>query len=178
MTRDGHGPWWFGSTLEGRFDLPAPDGTCYLATDDLGAILEVLGPDLLPGSGAPSGLLMGRHLRQLRAPRRKRLADTLAEKAVVWVTGELSTITPYRLPQAWARAFRRSDFEGIRYAARHRTARRPFVVALFGPAGEQRAWNGGRRVAIGADHRDRLASRCGVVVFDVPAEDELVFEGE
>jgi hypothetical protein len=28
------------------------------------------------------------------------------------------------------------------------------------------------------DHRARLASRCGVVVFDVPAEDELVFELE
>jgi hypothetical protein len=60
----------------------------------------------------------------------------------------------------------------------HRTARTPFAVALFGPAGEQRRWSGGRRVDIGEDHRARLASRCGVVVFDVPAEDELVFELE
>jgi hypothetical protein len=34
------------------------------------------------------------------------------------------------------------------------------------------------RADIGEDHRDRLASRCGVVVFDVPAGDELVFELE
>jgi hypothetical protein len=176
VTRDGHGPWWFGSTMEGRFDLPAPEGTCYLASDDLGALLEVLGPDLLPGSGAPWSLLTGRHLRELRAPHRLRLADAVAEKAVAWVTGELSTITPYRVPQAWARALRRTGFEGIRYAARHRTARRPFAVALFGSAGERHAWNAGRRVAIGDDHRERLAARCGVVLFDVPAEDELVFE--
>jgi hypothetical protein len=135
-------------------------------------LLEVLGPDPLPGSGAPWSLLAGRHLRELRAPHRHRFADA----PVAWLTAELSTITPYRVPQAWARALRRSGFEGIRYAARHRTARRPFAVALFGPAGERHAWKAGRRVAIGADHRQRLAARCGVVLFDVPAEDELVFE--
>lgn len=164
--------------MAGRFDLPPPDGTCYVASDDLGALLEVLGPSLLPGSGAPASLLEGRHLRALRTPRLHRVADTLAEKAVAWVTAELSTITPYRLPQAWARAFRRSGFEGIRYAARHRTARRPFAVALFGPAGELLAWSRGRRVRISAEHRARLASRCGIVVFDVPAEDELIFASD
>src|SRR5262249_24121193 len=127
VTRDGHHPWWFGSTMEGRFDLHAPEGTCYLASDDLGALLEVLGPGLQPGSGAPRSLLPGGHLRELRAPHRLRLADAIAEKAVAWVMAELSTITPYRVPQAWARALRRSGFEGIRYAARHRTARRPFA---------------------------------------------------
>jgi hypothetical protein len=50
---DGHGPWWFSSSLEGCFDLPAPDGTCYLASDELGAMLERLGAELLPGGCAP-----------------------------------------------------------------------------------------------------------------------------
>jgi hypothetical protein len=174
VARDGHGPWWFGSSLQGRFDLPPPDGTCYLASDDLGALLEILGPDLLPGAGAPSSLLAGRRLWAVSVPRRQRLADTIGERAVAWVTGELSTITPYHLPQVWALAFRRNGFDGLRYAARHRTGRRPFVVALFGTAGE-RAWGAGRRVTIDEMHRKRLADRCGILLFDVPSDDELQF---
>lgn len=30
VVRRGNGPWWFGSSTKGRFDLPEPDGTCYL----------------------------------------------------------------------------------------------------------------------------------------------------
>jgi hypothetical protein len=178
VVRDGHGPWWFGSLLEGRFDLPAPDGTCYLASDDLGALLEVLGPDLLPGAGAPAALLAGRHLRAVHVAARQRLADTLAERAVGWVTAEIATVTPYRVSQAWALAFRRRELDGVRYAGRHRTARRAFAVALFGPAGERRDWGVGRRVAIGADHRARLVKRCGVRLFDVPSSGELLFAGD
>jgi hypothetical protein len=33
-----------------------------------------------------------------------------------------------------------------------------------------------RRLAIGDDHRERVAARYGVVLFDVPAEDELISE--
>ena len=175
VVRDDCAPWWFGSTLAGRFDLPPPEGTCYLASDDLGAILETLGPDLLPGAGAPWILLAGRHLRALRVPQRHRLAGALAERAVGWVTAELSSITPYRLPQAWALAFRRGGFDGLRSLARHRTARGPFAVALFGPAGARTSWDAGRRIAIGEEHRARLAERCGVRLFDVPSADELLF---
>ena len=175
VARDGHGPWWFGSSLQGRFDLPPPDGTCYLASDDLGALLEILGPDLLPGAGAPKQLLARRHLWAVAVPRRQRLADAIAERAVAWVTGELSTIAPYRVPQAWALVFRRNGFDGVRYAARHRTARRPFTVALFGPAGERSAWSAGKRTEIGEEHFARLADRCGVVLFNVPSEDQLHF---
>jgi hypothetical protein len=46
--RDRRTPWWFASLNperppmeQGRFDLPAPDGTCYLARAAVGAVLEV-----------------------------------------------------------------------------------------------------------------------------------------
>ncbi len=39
-----HKPWWFGyisrNKKSGRFDLPLPHGTCYSATDELGAFIE------------------------------------------------------------------------------------------------------------------------------------------
>src|SRR5262245_44247773 len=45
IVRAGVGPWWFGSSLAGRFDLPEPDGTCYLAADEIAALLELLAMD-------------------------------------------------------------------------------------------------------------------------------------
>lgn len=175
LVRSGHGPWWFSSSLEGRFDLPAPEGTCYVASDYLGAILEHLGPELLPGACAPSSLLVGRQLRELRLPRPFRLADSLRERAVRWVTAELSTITPYRVPQAWARAFRDSGFHGIRYSMRHSTSRRRESYALFGAAGERASWRRGLRITLGARHLAELRSRCGIEIFDIPSEDALTF---
>ncbi len=174
LVRDGHGPWWFGSSLFNRFDLPAPDGTCYLASDDLGAVLEHLGPGLLPGGFAPSGLLTGRHLRRLTVPKLQRLANTLVEKADRWITAELSTITPYATPQAWAQWFHTNSFKGIRYAPRHTNSRRTFAVALFGRTGE-RSWKKDQPVELGKDLRQRLHKRCGITLFDTPAEDELRF---
>jgi len=42
VTTSGYGPWWFSSDGAGRFDLAPPRGTCYLADDEMGALLEVL----------------------------------------------------------------------------------------------------------------------------------------
>lgn len=53
-------PWWFRSSLEGRFDLPEPDGTCYVALDPLAALLEVIGPD------CERGYLSAEHLARRR----------------------------------------------------------------------------------------------------------------
>lgn len=175
VVREGHGPWWFGSTLNGRFDLPAPNGTCYLASDDLGAILETLGPQLLPGGLAHESLLHGRQLRGLRAPHRHRVANCLAQQASKWVTAEISTLTPYSVPQAWAKAFYRTGFSGVRYAPRHSTSRRTYSMAIFGPAGERREWAGGRTLPLGAPQLRRLHERCGITIFTTPFADELLF---
>lgn len=45
----GLGPWWFGSSMLGRFDLPEPEGSCYLASDEISALLEVAGRERLGG---------------------------------------------------------------------------------------------------------------------------------
>ena len=174
LVRDGLGPWWFSSSLNGRFDLPAPEGTCYLASDELGAILEHLGPELLPGGCVPASLLTGRHVRELRVPRPFRLADSLRERAVRWVTAELSTLVPYGMAQAWARAFRGAGYEGVRYSTRHSTSRRRESYALFDASGERR-WKRGRRIASAAKYRDQLRARCGIEVFDVPSSHALTF---
>src|SRR4029450_991876 len=44
VTTSGLGPWWFSSDAHGRFDLAPPRGTCYLADDEVTALLEGLGP--------------------------------------------------------------------------------------------------------------------------------------
>ena len=43
----GRSPWWFSSDLSGRFDLLAPHGTCYLATDVETALRERFGHELV-----------------------------------------------------------------------------------------------------------------------------------
>lgn len=175
VVREGHGAWWFGSALQGRFDLPAPNGTCYLASDDLGAILETLGPQLLPGGLAPASLLHGRLLRAIRVPHRQRLANCLAQRASKWVTAEISTLTPYNLPQAWAKAFHGAGFKGVRYTPRHSTSRRIYSIAVFGPAGERRDWPGGRALPLGAPQLRRLREHSGITIFTTPFADELAF---
>lgn len=71
MKDQGHGPWWFGSSLAGRFDLPEPHGTCYLAADPLAALLEVLGPDRR-GGAVSEGFFAERRLHRLRVAQGER----------------------------------------------------------------------------------------------------------
>ncbi|HEY3140297.1 MAG TPA: hypothetical protein VGJ86_04170, partial [Acidimicrobiales bacterium] len=40
VCRRGRDTWWFSSDGSGRFDLAPPHGTCYLATDPIGALRE------------------------------------------------------------------------------------------------------------------------------------------
>jgi hypothetical protein len=143
---------WFSSSLHGRFDLPPPDGTCYLALDEVSAFRERLGErlsalGLLSASEADSIMVS-----RLRVPRELRLADTCHPSAVSFgLTREIATVTPYALPRQWAAAFHTAGMRGVRYESRFSTAARANAVAVFGtdgasdcPAGESRS---GRAVA-------------------------------
>jgi len=170
VVKEGREPWWFGSSLAGRFDLPAPFGTCYLAEDPLAALLEVIGPD--PGL-IPLELLTQRRLRTLHVPRHMVLADATDRRARDFgVTGEIGSIVPYELPQAWAASLRAAGFGGIVYWLRHDPARAR-GVALFGPQGARRSWRRGRARPIDDSLLRRLAAETGLEIARIPAAAEL-----
>lgn len=151
VTKREHGPWWFSSDGSGRFDLPSPRGTCYLADDPVVAVLEALGPVQRPGGA----WFAERHLWELRLVAQCRAADATARPARGFgVTAELWTIVPFAVPQAWAAALAASGFEGLRTRARHDPAGGR-TLALFGAAGERRRWRRGRPVGLEATDYER-----------------------
>lgn len=130
-------PWHFATRDEtgqrgGRFDLPTPAGTCYLATTAGSALLERLAdPDT---DGPPYASL--ETLRNLTVwSGHVASADDLADTTVPSVPGltlELSTIVPYEASWAWADAFIAAGKGGIVYRSRFGMAE---AVALFDPLG-------------------------------------------
>lgn len=168
VTASDQGPWWFSSDAEGRFDLVPPRGTCYLADDEIGALLEVLGPLVLISPAWARRL----NLWHLGLPRQCSAADiTVREARGFGVTAELATVTPYPLPQQWAAAFAAAGREGVRYRIRHDPGGSR-ALALFGAAGERR-WPRGRRQQVGPALLARLATETGITVAPVPAASDL-----
>lgn len=132
ICRASQGTWWFSASGSGRFDLIAPHGTCYLATDAYSAIREAtrLGP-------VSSQWVQTRELREVAPPDpNARLAATTRQAAGRYgVTTELVTVVPYDLPRRWAAAFHTHGLGGIRHQLRHDQRARPSGIALFGPTG-------------------------------------------
>lgn len=128
---------WFYASLPpahgsgGRFDLPAPDGTCYWATTELAAARERVGrPGDLVAHDEVAGVVVTR--TRLRPGR---LADALhADAARHGATAELSASPDYALTQRWAEAFATRGFGGVRYHPRF-SSDLATAIALFGPAG-------------------------------------------
>lgn len=141
VCRTDRSTWWFSSDGSGRFDLLAPGGTCYLATDNDAAIREAtrLGP--VSTSWA--------HARELRMvspldPHARLAATTRKAAGRYGITTELATVVPYDLPRRWAVAFRDHGFDGIRHQLRHDQRARPSGVSLFGTAGASTLQEGER----------------------------------
>jgi hypothetical protein len=161
----GRGTWWSSSNGSGRFDLAAPHGTCYLATDPIGALREAS-----RGGPVSNTWVAERELRTVTPPDPTgRLAATTHQAAARYgLTTELVTIVPYDLPRRWAQAFHRTGLAGIRHELRHDPRARPTGVSLFGPAAPGPHPDG---------HTDRLTvaalTRAGVTVHDVPPAAEL-----
>jgi hypothetical protein len=136
-------PWWFSSS-GGRFDLPAPRGTCYLASAALAAVRERLGPVLAARSALPTAALEGVVVSRLtggRAGERAalRLGNLrVAAAADYGVTRELESMTPYEVPVRWAAALDAARFDGVWYGPRFSPGAAG-AVALFGPAGQDDA---------------------------------------
>lgn len=130
------GPWWFGNGGAGRFDLPAPRGTCYTAGDPESALRERLGPVLGGAAAVPESLLEEVVVSRLRLPEPCAVADLQSRDATSFgVTRELETMVPYAVPHTWARAFDTAGLDGVRYGPRF-TPGDGSAVALFGDAGD------------------------------------------
>ena len=168
VTPSGFGPWWFSSNALGRFDLAPPRGTCYLADDEIVAMLEVLGPVVVVDPAWAARLSVW----HLGLTRQCSAADTTVRGARGFgVTPELASMTPYAVPQRWAAAFAAAGHEGVRYRVRHDPAGGR-ALALFGAAGERR-WPRGRQQDVGARLLARLAEEAGIRIAPVPAAADL-----
>lgn len=163
--------------MEGRFDLPEPEGTCYLAGDPLAALLELIGPELESGA-ISADFLRARRLRELRVPEEIGLADLTSRRASGFgVTAEIGMVVPYALPQAWAARLRAASAGGLRYWLRHDPARSE-GYALFGPHGERTRWKKGKERLVSRELIARLAAECSIEVLPVPRSGELRILGD
>lgn len=141
-------PWWFASVGEdpssaGRFDLPAPMGTCYLATSAVAAVLEALQLHLVnlpreelairrratvvaPENAPPAARLTARHL-----------AGAFGVTAALWAGSDRP------LTQRWAAAFRRDGWWALYAGTQHDPSGQLRGVALFDHAGAHEPSLGG-----------------------------------
>jgi hypothetical protein len=144
-------------------------GTCYLAADPLSALLEVLAG----AAETTAAFLDARQVHRLDELR-ARLADATHRAATGFgVTRELSSITPYDLPQQWAAALRDAGFDGVRYMLRFDPLSCGLAVAVFGRAGEDRTRPPGAATPVGEGLRVRLRDECGVRVIPIPNAAQL-----
>jgi len=123
-----------------RFDLDSGcgEGTCYIASDDMGAMRETLGPEYDASDLLPASFFGDRRIWKLvpKKPWEGRIANL---RTNWWsgfgLTNELFSITPYDIPQAWARSLRKITFDGLCVALRHLPDPSQYGLAIFGRQG-------------------------------------------
>lgn len=144
-TTGDRGCWWFSSAgvpadESGRFDLPAPRGTCSLAATEEAAARERVGPQLRKSAGNQSVLDSVLQDASTGQPvvvsqvdlERSATANVSTKRAEKWVNRSLWSGTGiYAISQAWAAAFDAAGFDGIRYPPRF-TLGSARALALFG----------------------------------------------
>jgi len=129
-------PWFFssaGGRASGRFDLPAPRGTCYFASTPVGAWLEVFrGTRLVDATD-----VRRRHLATAtRSGADLRLADLSSGRAAAaGVSLDLTASDDYSMPQALAASIAERGHSGLRALLRHDPSGSARNIALFGTAG-------------------------------------------
>lgn len=168
------GTWWFSSLPDGggRFDLPRPEGTCYLA-DDLDT---ALGEKLLR---RPKRIVPAERLRELLHSQVELVqplvvANLTSTRATAHgVNAEIHTSLDYAKPRAWAAAIRNAGARGLRYAARSDPSLESRCVAVFGSAGLHRRAPAGMHTQesrLDTDRARRLLAARGVVVVPIPRD--------
>lgn len=164
-------PWWFDGSGAGRFDpVGTGQGSCYLGTDRLAGLLEVLGPEM-SGGAVHVDDLTARSVypldpAHLPAP----IADLAHRRAAGYgVTNELSTMTPYRCPQLWATALLETGFRGLRYRTRFDPGPGARGLAVFGPTGlNPFTWPVPPIPTPAMALRRQLTIHCAITIIDTP----------
>lgn len=134
------GCWWFSSTPRGgepggRFDLPEPRGTMYVAETPAAAARERCGRFLAAHAPIPESLVFGRVVSAITATVSDLGDLTDPDSAAVGVTGEIHSADDYRLTSSWSAAADAIGLAGLKYMPRF-TPGGEAAFALFGPAGE------------------------------------------
>lgn len=167
-------PWWFAGLSDpheacGRFDLPPPTGTCYMATRPEAALLEALQMHL---TNLPRAELEVRRMARLRAPDEAPRAAMLTAESVAGDFGITAAIWAGHdrcLTQRWAAAIRRDGWWAIYVGVAHDPRGQLRAVALFDQQGDHPPSHGGRwhyrtRPIAGDAALERALSRYGVSV--------------
>jgi hypothetical protein len=160
--RTGLRPLWFSSSGDGRFDLAASSGSgsCYFAERPEGCILEVFRSFT---AIIPKAEMDSRRLLRFELQEEILVADCTAERSRLWgITGEIHSTPRYEETHAWAAAFARAGFRGIRYLLRHDPAQHLAGVALFGPAGAPEGLPEIAGEPIGREVLDEVERRFGI----------------
>ncbi len=165
-------PWFFSSLPSGsagRFDLPAPSGTCYFSDRRSGAWLEVF-----RGCGLVDRIdVERRRLLTVVATRpQPRLADLRSPRARRFgVTADLAAGDDYTLTHRWAHALRDAGFGGISGTVRHDPTHAARTVAVFGRAGPRSrvaGWRGRSTPLVGDTVLSAELAPFGTGVVDRP----------
>ena len=160
-------PWWFASLpvpaadpdLHGRFDLPAPDGACYLGLTAVAAVLETF--QQLTGL-LPDSELRARRRAQVRTPPTVSAAADLATSAArgSGVTAALWAGEDRRMTQRWAHQLRRAGWRALHHGIAHDPAGRLRAVTLFDSAGAHPPYDDDRwEVVVHTLHDDDVLHR-------------------
>ena len=134
-------PWWFATVgaqpaTSGRFDLPAPDGSCYLTNSPIAAVLEAF-QDFGEGVLPIAELSRRRRAVITAAPRAPKAARLLSASARGFgITQALWAGADRAMTQRWARALRRAGWLAAWTGVQHDPAGRASAVTLFDEAGE------------------------------------------
>jgi len=156
--------------MQGRFDLPVPEGTCYLASTAQAAARERVGPDIAASGRVADSILRDRVVSALELPADARAANLDSDRASdrYGITAELSVMTPYAVPQAWAVALRSAGFDGIVGQLRF-TLSRHHGLALFGQSGARPDWRSDPAPQLLVD----VVRDMGVRVISPPDDDQV-----
>lgn len=116
----------------GRYDLPKPDGACYLALSAIGAWLEVFRSTIVATDD-----VRRRRLLITRPPYRVRTADLSAAAARGFdITGGIHVRDDYALTRTWARRLHEAGFRALLGKVRHDPRLQERSLTLLDRAGE------------------------------------------